>query len=88
MFSVLEKMSVQSFGMLTLQLLCLVPKYTRGICLFEEDLTFVSNYHRANRPKSYISRTIGWDQYPHGRWGDSGNPSYGALTDYQVHTIN
>ena len=37
----------------------------------------------ANRPKSYISRTIGWDQYPHGRWGDSGNPSYGALTDYQ-----
>ncbi|MED6221279.1 Methylenetetrahydrofolate reductase 1 [Stylosanthes scabra] len=37
----------------------------------------------ANRPKSYISRTIGWDQYPHGRWGDSRNPSYGALTDYQ-----
>ncbi|EXB68652.1 putative methylenetetrahydrofolate reductase [Morus notabilis] len=37
----------------------------------------------ANRPKSYISRTIGWDQYPHGRWGDSRNPSYGALADYQ-----
>ncbi|XP_030938623.1 methylenetetrahydrofolate reductase 2-like [Quercus lobata] len=37
----------------------------------------------ANRPKSYISRTIGWDQYPHGRWGDSCNPSYGALSDYQ-----
>lgn len=37
----------------------------------------------ANRPKSYISRTIGWDQYPHGRWSDSSNPSYGALTDYQ-----
>ncbi|XP_051118212.1 probable methylenetetrahydrofolate reductase [Andrographis paniculata] len=37
----------------------------------------------ANRPKSYISRTIGWDQYPHGRWGDSRNASYGALTDYQ-----
>ncbi|KAF9591806.1 hypothetical protein IFM89_007361 [Coptis chinensis] len=37
----------------------------------------------ANRPKSYLSRTIGWDQFPHGRWGDSGNPSYGALTDYQ-----
>ncbi|KAJ7947419.1 Methylenetetrahydrofolate reductase [Quillaja saponaria] len=37
----------------------------------------------ANRPKSYISRTIGWDQYPHGRWGDSRNPSYGALTNYQ-----
>ncbi|XP_039136466.1 probable methylenetetrahydrofolate reductase [Dioscorea cayenensis subsp. rotundata] len=37
----------------------------------------------ANRPKSYISRTHGWEQYPHGRWGDSKNPSYGALTDYQ-----
>ncbi|KGN61503.1 methylenetetrahydrofolate reductase 2 [Cucumis sativus] len=37
----------------------------------------------ANRPRSYISRTIGWDQYPHGRWSDSRNPSYGALTDYQ-----
>ncbi|KAJ7980612.1 Methylenetetrahydrofolate reductase [Quillaja saponaria] len=37
----------------------------------------------ANRPKSYTTRTIGWDQYPHGRWGDSHNPSYGALTDYQ-----
>ncbi|CAI9777097.1 unnamed protein product [Fraxinus pennsylvanica] len=37
----------------------------------------------ANRPKSYISRTIGWDQYPSGRWGDSRNASYGALTDYQ-----
>ncbi|CAN6291369.1 unnamed protein product [Urochloa humidicola] len=37
----------------------------------------------ANRPKSYIKRTLGWDQYPHGRWGDSRNPSYGALTDHQ-----
>ncbi|KDP29529.1 hypothetical protein JCGZ_19242 [Jatropha curcas] len=37
----------------------------------------------ANRPKSYIARTLGWEQYPHGRWGDSNNPSYGALTDYQ-----
>ncbi|KAK4751870.1 hypothetical protein SAY87_020668 [Trapa incisa] len=37
----------------------------------------------ANRPKSYISRTMGWEQYPHGRWGDSQNPSYGALTDHQ-----
>ncbi|CAA0831806.1 Methylenetetrahydrofolate reductase 2 [Striga hermonthica] len=38
---------------------------------------------RANRPKSYISRTVGWDQYSHGRWGDSRNASYGALSDYQ-----
>lgn len=37
----------------------------------------------ANRPKSYISRTIDWEQYPHGRWSDSCNASYGALTDHQ-----
>ncbi|KAL3619855.1 hypothetical protein CASFOL_034767 [Castilleja foliolosa] len=37
----------------------------------------------ANRPKSYISRTLGWDQYPQGRWGDSHNASYGGLSDYQ-----
>ncbi|KAG9443448.1 hypothetical protein H6P81_014788 [Aristolochia fimbriata] len=37
----------------------------------------------ANRPKSYIARTLGWDQYPRGRWGDSCNPSYGALSDHQ-----
>jgi methylenetetrahydrofolate reductase (NADPH) len=37
----------------------------------------------ANRPKSYITRTQGWDQYPSGRWGDSRNPSYGALSDHQ-----
>lgn len=37
----------------------------------------------ANRPKSYISRTTGWDQYPQGRWASSCNPSYGALTDHQ-----
>ncbi|XP_020584322.1 probable methylenetetrahydrofolate reductase [Phalaenopsis equestris] len=37
----------------------------------------------ANRPRSYILRTSGWDQYPHGRWADSQNPSYGALTDHQ-----
>ncbi|XP_047316341.1 methylenetetrahydrofolate reductase 1-like [Impatiens glandulifera] len=37
----------------------------------------------ANRPKSYISRTIGWEQYPQGRWGDSQNASYGTLSDYQ-----
>lgn len=37
----------------------------------------------ANRPKSYITRTMGWDQYPHGRWGDARNASYGALSDHQ-----
>lgn len=37
----------------------------------------------ANRPKSYITRTMGWDQYPNGRWGDARNASYGALSDHQ-----
>ncbi|KAH6832198.1 methylenetetrahydrofolate reductase 2 [Perilla frutescens var. hirtella] len=37
----------------------------------------------ANRPKSYISRTIGWDQFPNDRWGDFQHPSFGPLTDYQ-----
>ncbi|KAF2282557.1 hypothetical protein GH714_043676 [Hevea brasiliensis] len=39
--------------------------------------------YRANRPKSYISRTLSWEQYPHDRWEDSCNPSYRALADYQ-----
>ena len=25
----------------------------------------------ANRPKSYVARTEGWDEFPNGRWGDS-----------------
>lgn len=37
----------------------------------------------ANRPRSYISRTIGWEQFPQGRWGDTRSPAYGALNDYQ-----
>ncbi|KAJ0255569.1 Methylenetetrahydrofolate reductase 1 [Hirschfeldia incana] len=37
----------------------------------------------ANRPKSYISRTKGWNDFPQGRWGDSRSASYGTLSDYQ-----
>ncbi|CAF1872641.1 hypothetical protein F2Q70_00028823 [Brassica cretica] len=37
----------------------------------------------ANRPKSYISRTKAWENFPQGRWGDSRSASYGALTDHQ-----
>eukprot|EP00898_Chlorokybus_atmophyticus_P001234 jgi/Chlat1/2110/Chrsp17S02699 len=37
----------------------------------------------ANRPKSYISRTVDWDDFPHGRWGDSRSPAFGTLADYQ-----
>eukprot|EP00850_Spirogloea_muscicola_P007052 SM000034S12806 [mRNA] locus=s34:894582:899292:- [translate_table: standard] len=39
--------------------------------------------HWANRPRSYISRTTDWDQFPKGRWGDSRSPAYGDLSDYQ-----
>lgn len=59
---------------------------TLEVCSF--DVVLFTKSNRANRPKSYISRTVGWDQYPHGRWGDSNNPSYGALTDYQVIVIH
>jgi methylenetetrahydrofolate reductase (NADPH) len=37
----------------------------------------------ANRPRSYISRTTSWDEFPRGRWGDTGNPAYGSLSDHQ-----
>ncbi|RYH26321.1 hypothetical protein EON65_14725 [archaeon] len=35
----------------------------------------------ANRPKSYIKRTVNWDDYPNGRWGDNRSPAYGELSD-------
>lgn len=34
----------------------------------------------ANRPKSYITRTESWDEYPNGRWGDSRSPAFGDLS--------
>eukprot|EP00960_Hanusia_phi_P047246 758314-Hanusia_phi.AAC.11 len=45
----------------------------------------------ANRPRSYNARTMHWDEYPNGRWGDSRSPAFGELTDYhltQVHTVD
>ena len=33
--------------------------------------------HWTNRPKSYINRTLMWDDYPNGRWGDSRSPAFG-----------
>ncbi len=35
----------------------------------------------ANRPKSYLSRTESWDEFPNGRWGDARSPAFGELTD-------
>jgi len=37
----------------------------------------------ANRPRSYLSRTITWDEFPRGRWGDARSPAYGSLSDHQ-----
>eukprot|EP00920_Eleutheroschizon_duboscqi_P036587 GHVT01088088.1.p1 GENE.GHVT01088088.1~~GHVT01088088.1.p1 ORF type:complete len:381 (-),score=18.56 GHVT01088088.1:922-2064(-) len=31
----------------------------------------------SNRPKSYIHRTLGWDEFPNGRWGDKDSPAFG-----------
>ena len=38
----------------------------------------------SNRPKSYLARTAGWDDFPNGRWGDSRSPTFGDLKDYYM----
>lgn len=35
----------------------------------------------ANRPKAYVNRTLTWDEFPNGRWGDHHSPAYGDLSD-------
>jgi len=35
----------------------------------------------ANRPRSYLARTMEWDEFPNGRWGDSRSPAFGELAD-------
>lgn len=35
----------------------------------------------ANRPKSYIQRTVTWDEFPNGRWGDGRSPAFGELSN-------
>lgn len=35
----------------------------------------------ANRPKAYIKRTVAWDDFPNGRWGDGRSPAFGELSD-------
>ena len=39
----------------------------------------------ANRAKSYVSRTDGWDEFPNGRWGDARSPAYGDVDAYGMH---
>jgi methylenetetrahydrofolate reductase (NADPH) len=38
----------------------------------------------ANRPRSYMSRTASWDDFPNGRWGDSRSPAFGELKDWHL----
>eukprot|EP01126_Amoeba_proteus_P000975 TRINITY_DN1027_c0_g1_i3.p1 TRINITY_DN1027_c0_g1~~TRINITY_DN1027_c0_g1_i3.p1 ORF type:complete len:660 (-),score=138.34 TRINITY_DN1027_c0_g1_i3:52-2031(-) len=38
----------------------------------------------ANRPKTYVSRTSAWDDFPNGRWGDAGSPSFSTLDIYHL----
>ncbi len=38
----------------------------------------------SNRPKSYLARTMDWDDFPNGRWGDARSPSFGDLHDYYL----
>lgn len=38
----------------------------------------------ANRPHSYLERTMNWDEFPNGRWGDSASPAFGDLSDYHL----
>lgn len=37
-----------------------------------------------NRPRSYVSRTETWDEFPNGRWGDSRSPAFGELDGYGI----
>lgn len=38
----------------------------------------------SNRPKSYLARTLSWDDFPNGRWGDNFSPTFGSLNDYYI----
>lgn len=41
----------------------------------------------ANRPKSYLARTMEWDEFPNGRWGDSRSPAFGTSADTFDHHL-
>jgi methylenetetrahydrofolate reductase (NADPH) len=41
----------------------------------------------ANRPKSYIKRTVTWDEFPNGRWGDNRSPAFGDLPPQFFRTV-
>eukprot|EP01006_Ploeotia_vitrea_P032734 TRINITY_DN64897_c0_g1_i1.p1 TRINITY_DN64897_c0_g1~~TRINITY_DN64897_c0_g1_i1.p1 ORF type:complete len:637 (-),score=53.10 TRINITY_DN64897_c0_g1_i1:2189-4099(-) len=41
----------------------------------------------ANRPKSYMARTMRWDDFPNGRWGDSRSPAFGEVDHHHRNVI-
>lgn len=41
----------------------------------------------SNRPRSYLARTMAWDEFPNGRWGDSQSPAFGDLADYHLNHL-
>ncbi|KAI0150330.1 methylenetetrahydrofolate reductase 1 [Xylariaceae sp. FL1272] len=56
-------------------------KQSLGLRRREED---VRPIFWRNRNKSYISRTLEWDEFPNGRWGDSRSPAFGELDAYGI----
>ena len=64
-----------------------------GILDVSRDLPFTKPSSRTNedvrpifwaiKPKSYISRTKEWDEFPNGRWGVSRSPAFGEPENYQ-----
>lgn len=50
----------------------------------EREQESVRPIYWSNRPKSYLTRTREWDDFPNGRWGDSRSPSFGALDNYYL----
>lgn len=38
----------------------------------------------SNRPRSYIARTVLWDEFPNGRWGSFDSPAFGDLSEYHL----
>jgi methylenetetrahydrofolate reductase (NADPH) len=38
----------------------------------------------SNRPKSYLARTMTWDDFPNGRWGNNFSPTFGDLSDHYI----
>ncbi|KAG1655790.1 Methylenetetrahydrofolate reductase [Nymphon striatum] len=41
----------------------------------------------SSRQKSYIYRTMSWDEFPNGRWGNSASPAFGELKDYYLFVL-